>query len=238
MNNKKAYKHKMKKENKPGLRNFFENYEHEDENLKKIVQGLSNEKFNPLERPNDYNGSFGHDFMSIMWATLLIDILKNLRKEVSSSASDLDLKLGFTKGYPMASIVNTQTRPTKKNVKILSRIFDRMRILFPDETKRARERESLDKYIDVNEILQRTLLLHGFNESANALRKYENEIDLELESDEQTDNRIMSNIYELVISDTIIQFNEDDTVLSVLKKIKEQTNLKFEVFEALKEKVI
>ena len=67
-----------------------------------------------------------------------------------------------------------------------------------------------------------------------------NEIDLELESDEQTeiDNRIMSNIYELVISDTIIQFNEDDTVLSVLKKIKEQTNLKFEVFETLKEKVI
>ncbi|WP_415746974.1 hypothetical protein [Streptococcus pseudopneumoniae] len=48
----------------------------------------------------------------------------------------------------------------------------------------------------------------------------------------------MSNIYELVISDTIIQFNEDDTVLSVLKKIKEQTNLKFEVFETLKEKVI
>lgn len=238
MNNKKAYKHKMKKENKPGLRNFFENYEHEDENLKKIVQGLSNEKFNPLERPNDYNGSFGHDFMSIMWATLLIELLKNLRKEVSCSAGDLDLKLGFTKSYPMASIVNTQTRPTKKNVKILSRIFDRMRILFPDETKRARERESLDKYIDVNEILQRTLLLHGFNESANALRKYENEIDLELESDEQTDNRIMSNIYELVISDTIIQFNEDDTVLSVLKKIKEQTNLNFEVFETLKEKVI
>ncbi len=238
MNNKKAYKHKMKKENKPGLRNFFENYEHEDENLKKIVQGLSNEKFNPLERPNDYNGSFGHDFMSIMWATLLIELLKNLRKEVSCSAGDLDLKLGFTKSYPMASIVNTQTRPTKKNVKILSRIFDRMRILFPDETKRARE--SLDKYIDVNEILQRTLLLHGFNESANALRKYENEIDLELESDEQTetDNRIMSNIYELVISDTIIQFNEDDTVLSVLKKIKEQTNLNFEVFETLKEKVI
>lgn len=206
--------------------------------LKKIVQGLSNEKFNPLERPNDYNGSFGHDFMSIMWATLLIELLKNLRKEVSCSAGDLDLKLGFTKSYPMASIVNTQTRPTKKNVKILSRIFDRMRILFPDETKRARE--SLDKYIDVNEILQRTLLLHGFNESANALRKYENEIDLELESDEQTetDNRIMSNIYELVISDTIIQFNEDDTVLSVLKKIKEQTNLNFEVFETLKEKVI
>lgn len=242
MNNKKAYKHKMKKENKPGLRNFFENYEHEDENLKKIVQGLSNEKFNPLERPNDYNGSFGHDFMSIMWATLLIELLKNLRKEVSCSAGDLDLKLGFTKSYPMASIVNTQTRPTKKNVKILSRIFDRMRILFPDETKRARERESLDKYIDVdvNEILQRTLLLHGFNESANALRKYENEIDLELESDEQTetDNRIMSNIYELVINDTIIQFNEDDTALSVLKKIKEQTNLNFEVFETLKEKVI
>lgn len=238
MNNKKAYKHKMKKENKPGLRNFFENYEHEDENLKKIVQGLSNEKFNPLERPNDYNGSFGHDFMSIMWATLLIELLKNLRKEVSCSAGDLDLKLGFTKSYPMASIVNTQTRPTKKNVKILSRIFDRMRILFPDETKRARE--SLDKYIDVNEILQRTLLLHGFNESANALRKYENEIDLELESDEQTetDNRIMSNIYELVINDTIIQFNEDDTALSVLKKIKEQTNLNFEVFETLKEKVI
>ena len=221
MNNKKAYKHKMKKENKPGLRNFFENYEHEDENLKKIVQGLSNEKFNPLERPNDYNGSFGHDFMSIMWATLLIELLKNLRKEVSCSAGDLDLKLGFTKSYPMASIVNTQTRPTKKNVKILSRIFDRMRILFPDETKRARERESLDKYIDVNEILQRTLLLHGFNESANALRKYENEID-----------------YELVINDTIIQFNEDDTALSVLKKIKEQTNLNFEVFETLKEKVI
>mgnify|MGYP003084576250 FL=1 len=115
-----------------------------------------------------------------------------------------------------------------------------MHILFPEETKRARERESLDKYIDVNEILQRTLLLHGFNESANALKNYENEIDLELESDEQTeiDNRIMSNIYELVISDTIIQFNEDDTVLSVLKKIKEQTNLKFEVFETLKEKVI
>ena len=240
MNNKKAYKHKMKKENKPGLRNFFENYEHEDENLKKIVQGLSNEKFNPLERPNDYNGSFGHDFMSIMWATLLIELLKNLRKEVSCSAGDLDLKLGFTKSYPTASIVNTQTRPTKKNVKILSRIFDRMRILFPDETKRARERESLDKYIDVNEILQRTLLLHGFNESANSLRKYENEIDLELESDEQTetDNRIMSNIYELVINDTIIQFNEDDTALSVLKKIKEQTNLNFEVFETLKEKVI
>lgn len=35
MNNKKAYKHKMKKENRPGLRNFFERYEHEDENLKK-----------------------------------------------------------------------------------------------------------------------------------------------------------------------------------------------------------
>ena len=240
MNSKKAYKQKMKKENKPGLRNFFENYEHEDENLKKIVQGLSNEKFNPLERPNHYNGSYGPDFMSIMWATLLIELLKNLRKEVSCSAGDLDLKLGFTKSYPMASIVNTQTRPTKKNVKILSRIFDRMRILFPDETKRARERESLDKYIDVNEILQRTLLLHGFNESANALRKYENEIDLELESDEQTetDNRIMSNIYELVINDTIIQFNEDDTALSVLKKIKEQTNLNFEVFETLKEKVI
>ena len=84
------------------------------------------------------------------------------------------------------------------------------------------------------------MLLHGFNESANALRKYENEIDLELESDEQTetDNRIMSNIYELVINDTIIQFNEDDTALSVLKKIKEQTNLNFEVFETLKEKVI
>lgn len=240
MNNKKAYKHKMKKENRPGLRKFFERYEHEDENLKKNVQDLSNEKFNPLDKPNDYNGSFGHDFMSIMWATLLIDILKNLRKEVSSSASDLDLKLGFTKGYPMASIVNTQTKPTKKNVKILSKIFDRMHILFPEETKRARERESLDKYIDVNEILQRTLLLHGFNESANALKNYENEIDSELESDEQTetDNRIMSNIYELVISDTIIQFNEDDTVLSVLKKIKEQTNLKFEVFETLKEKVI
>ena len=138
----------------------------------------------------------------------------------------------------MASIVNTQTKPTKKNVKILSKIFDRMHIRFPEETKRARE--SLDKYIDVNEILQRTLLLHGFNESANTLKNYENEIDLELESDEQTetDNRIMSNIYELVISDTIIQFNEDDTVLSVLKKIKEQTNLKFEVFETLKEKVI
>ena len=84
------------------------------------------------------------------------------------------------------------------------------------------------------------MLLHGFNESDNALRKYENEIDLELESDEQTetDNRIMSNIYELVINDTIIQFNEDDTALSVLKKIKEQTNLNFEVFETLKEKVI
>ena len=156
MNNKKAYKHKMKKENRPGLRNFFEKYEHEDEHLKKIVQNLSTEKFNPLDKPNDYNGSFGHDFMSIMWASLLIDILKNLRKEVSSSASDLDLKLGFTKGYPMASIVNTQTKPTKKNVKILSKIFDRMHILFPEETKRARERESLDKYIDVNEILQRT----------------------------------------------------------------------------------
>lgn len=238
MNNKKAYKHKMKKENKPGFRNFFERYEHEDENLKKIVQDLSNEKFNPIDKPNDYNGSFGHDFMSIMWATLLINTLKNLRKETSCSASDLDLKLGFTKGYPMASIVNTMTKPTKKNVKILSRIFDRMRILFPDETKRARERESLDKYIDLNEILQRTLLLHGFNESANALKNYENEIDLELESDEQTDNRIISNIYELVINDTIIQFNEDDTALNVLKKIKEQTNLNFEVFETLKEKVI
>ena len=84
------------------------------------------------------------------------------------------------------------------------------------------------------------MLLHGFSESANALKNYENEIDLELESDEQieTDNRIMSNIYELVINDTIIQFNEDDTALNVLKKIKEQTNLNFEVFETLKEKVI
>ncbi|CIN73086.1 hypothetical protein [Streptococcus pseudopneumoniae] len=38
MNNKKAYKHKMKKENRPGLRNFFERYEHEDENLKKLYK--------------------------------------------------------------------------------------------------------------------------------------------------------------------------------------------------------
>ena len=240
MNNKKAYKHKMKKENKPSLRNFFEHYEHNDEKLKQIVQDLSKEKFNPVDKPNDYNGSFGHDFMSIMWATLLIDILKNLRKEVSCSAGDLDLKLGFTKGYPMASIVNTQTKPTRKNVKILSKIFDRMCILFPDETKRARGKEGLDKYIDVNEILERTLLLHGFNESANAIKNYEDEIDSELVSDEQTerDNKILANIYELVINDAIIQFNEDETALDILKKIKENTDLEIEVYETLKEKVI
>lgn len=240
MNNKKAYKHKTKKENKSSFRNLFEHYEHDDEKLKQIVQDLSNEKFNPIDKPNDYNGSFGHDFMSIMWATLLIDLLKNLRKEVSCSAGDLDLKLGYSKGYPMASIVNTQTKPTRKNVKIMSRIFDRMCILFPEETKRARGKEGLDKYIHLNEILERTLLLHGFNESANAIKNYEDEIDSDLVYEEQTerDNKIMANIYELVINDTIIQFNEYDTALNVLKKIKEQTNLNFEVFETLKEKVI
>lgn len=240
MNNKKAYKHKTKKENKSSFRNLFEHYEHDDEKLKQIVQDLSNEKFNPIDKPNDYNGSFGHDFMSIMWATLLIDLLKNLRKEVSCSAGDLDLKLGYSKGYPMASIVNTQTKPTRKNVKIMSRIFDRMCILFPEETKRARGKEGLDKYIHLNEILERTLLLHGFNESANAIKNYEDAIDSDLVYEQQTerDNKIMANIYELVINDTIIQFNEDDTALNVLKKIKEQTNLNFEVFETLKEKVI
>lgn len=240
MNNKKAYKHKMKKENKPSLRNFFEHYEHDDEKLKQIVQDLSNEKFNPVDKPNDYNGSLGHDFMSIMWATLLIDLLKNLRKEVSCSAGDLDLKLGYTVGYPMASFTNTQTKPTQKNVKIMSRIFDRMCILFPDETKRARGKEGLDKYLHLNEILERTLFLHGFNESANAIKNCEDKIDSKLVSDEQTerDNKVIANIYELVINDAIIQFNEDDTVLNVLKKIKKQTNLNIEVFETLKEKVI
>ena len=240
MNNKKAYKHKMKKENKPSLRNFFEHYKHDDEKLKQIVQDLSNEKFNPVDKPNDYNGSLGHDFMSIMWATLLIDLLKNLRKEVSCSAGDLDLKLGYTVGYPMASFTNTQTKPTQKNVKIMSRIFDRMCILFPDETKRARGKEGLDKYLHLNEILERTLFLHGFNESANAIKNCEDKIDSKLVSDEQTerDNKIIANIYELVINDAIIQFNEDDTVLNVLKKIKKQTNLNIEVFETLKEKVI
>lgn len=240
MNNKKAYKHKMKKENKPSLRSFFEHYEHDDEKLKQIVQDLSNEKFNPLDKPNDYNGSLGHDFMSIMWATLLIGLLKNLRKETSSSAGDLDLKLGYTKGYPMASIVNTQTKPTRKNVRIMSRIFDRMCILFPEETKRARGKEGLDKFLHLNEILERTLFLHGFNESANAIKNYEDEIDSELSSDEQTerDNKIMTNVYELVIDNEIIRFNEDETALDILKKIKENTDLEIEVYETLKEKVI
>ena len=140
----------------------------------------------------------------------------------------------------MASFTNTQTKPTRKNVKIMSRIFDRMCILFPEETKRAQGKDGLDKFLHLNEILERTLFLHGFNESANDIKNYEDENDSELVSDEQTerDNKIMDNIYELVINDAIIQFNEDDTVLNVLKKIKIQTNLNFEVFETLKEKVI
>lgn len=240
MNNKKAYKHKMKKENKPSLRNFFEHFEHDDEKLKQIVQDLSNEKFNPLDKPNDYNGSFGHDFMSIMWATLFIGLLKNLRKETSCSAGDLDLKLGYTVGYPMASFTNTQTKPTRKNVKIMSRIFDRMCILFPEETNRARKKEGLDKFLHLNEILERTLFLHGFNESANAIKNYEDEIDSELVFDEQIerDNKITTNIYELVINNATIQFNEDETALDILKKIKENTDLEIEVYETLKEKVI
>ena len=54
-------------------------------------------------------------------------------------------------------------------------------------------------------------------ESANAIKNYEDEIDSELVSDEQTerDNKILANIYELVINDAIIQFNEDETALDI-----------------------
>lgn len=242
MNNKKAYKHNVIKEKKMkgDFGKFLEQFEHENPQIQRLIRNIPKEMFNLLEKPNEYNGSFGHNFFSIMYATLFVDILKNLRKELKCTAGDLDLKLGYTVGYPMASFTNTQTKPTKKNVKITSKIFERMCTLFPDETKRAKNQEGLDKYINVNEILERTLLLHGFNESANAIKNYEDEIDSELASDEQTerDNKIMTNIYELVINNAIIQFNEDETALDILKKIKENTDLEIEVYETLKEKVI
>lgn len=218
---------------------FLEQFEHENPQIQRLIRNIPNEMFNLLEKPNEYNGSFGHNFLSIMYATLFIDILKNLRKELKCNAGDLDLKLGYTVGYPMASFVNTQTNPTKKNVRIASRIFERMCILFPDETKRAKDQKGLDEYINVNEILERTLLLHGFNESANAIEEYQNKDDDSINKESiSSQTSVIFNSLELVIENITIQFNEDETALDILKKIKENTDLEIEVYETLKEKVI
>nr|DAN18781.1 MAG TPA: hypothetical protein [Caudoviricetes sp.] len=240
MKNKKAYIHNLKKEektNKGSLRKNLEQFEHDNKQIEQLVRGLSKEKFNLLEKPGDYDGSFGHDFFSMMYATLFIDILKNLRKELKCTAGDLDLKLGYTTGYPMSSFINTSNKPTKKNVKISSKIFERMCILFPAETKQAKNQNGIDKFINVNEILERALLIHGFNESVNDIKKYENRNNSESEHEplEETGSQTK---FELVIGETIIQFDEDATALDILKKIKKQTDLEFDVYETLKEKVI
>lgn len=114
-----------------------------------------------------------------------------------------------------------------------------MCILFPGETKRAKDQKRLDEYINVNEILERTLLLHGFNESANAIEEYQNKDDDNINKESiSSQTSVIFNSLELVIENITIQFNKDEMALDILKKIKENTDLEIEVYETLKEKVV
>lgn len=243
-NKKKTYKHNLKKENN-SLETFLANFEHEDKTLQHEVRKLASTKMSLYKNPKSYTGSLSDDFQAMIIAELLIGKLKGLRKELGCSAAQLDIKLGYQPGYPMSSLSNTRKKPTAKNWGITSKIDKRMMMLFPDDVKKAYENmidaknatPTGDKYLDITEILEDVLLLHGYNKSALLASQIEDDIDVNTEKIEQ-ENKDMIEELELIIDGERIIFNKSETALNIIKKIKNKTNINIEVFETIKEQIV
>lgn len=181
-----------------------------------------------------YKETLFFDFFAMLYAAVFVEQLKSLRKMKNKQAKDLDLMLGYSIGYPMASFKSTLYKPTKRNVKTTFEVYKRMGAL--NDYKPIDEKDY--KLIDVNEILERAFVLHGY-ESPVYLKeqsiKTENNKEM-IETQEEMET--MNDTYELIINNEVVLFDENTTALNLLEKIKKHTSIEIEVFETVKERLI
>lgn len=240
---------------KPGseFEKFLQNFTHEDKELQSEIRKIGNAKFNLSQNPNKYKGTLSDDFQAMVIAEMVKDTLKEMRKELGFSAQQLDVRLGFSIGYPMASIMNTRNRPTAKNWKIFNTVNDRMIKLFPDLYKKLMhakpgETRLSDRLIDINQILEDAIVIHGYNKSIFRMNK-ENNIEVKVENDNESVTTVKDEpkntnkgddemTMELKINGVVIEFEESDKVLDVMAKVKERANIDIEVYETVKERII
>lgn len=240
-NNKKKFKHTKRTEierqsnEDASLAAYLAGFEHENIEIQERVRSLSNINVGIIDNPKMYDNSFSHKFYSMLWAQVCINSLMELRKQLHITAGQLDARLGYTVGYPMASFKNTRYKPTSKNVRIMSDVYNRMIKLFPRQMseQRTSDRNTL---IDVSQIVEDALAIDGVDfTKADTTEQEQPKAELEVVETETVD---LIDGLELNINGTVISFSRNDNALEILQKIKTLSDVTIEVFETVKERVI
>ena len=188
-----------------------------------------------LKFEKKYKKTVFFDFYAMLYAAVFVGDLKKLRKLKNKSAQDIDRMLGYTIGYPMASLKNTLNNPTEKNVRITFAIYKRMAYL---NNSKPFSQIPTDELIDVNEIFIRALTMHGYEIPTEVDKETLENSETNQDKEKMQEENEMIETYELVINGEIVFFDKENSALDLLKKIKEQTNIEVEVFETIKEQLI
>lgn len=105
--------------------------------------------------PFNFDKFFKNDPIYYFFIKILTDLyihkLKELRIYEKISAEELDMKLGFTTGYPYQSLKNSFNKPTQRNVKIACRICHAISVY--SYGKDLASIQTNNDFFDINEII-------------------------------------------------------------------------------------
>lgn len=162
-NRKKILRNQSRKYESSILKKELLEFSHRNKEIEQAVRSIAKVDFDMETLSKRYERSVAHDFVAIIHAELYISMLKDLRKEAKLQASEVDLRLGYTVGYPIASLSGTAKKPTKNNIKTSFEIFKRMLLIFPNEMKEvvSPKSEYSKRLFDTNDIINRALMLNG-----------------------------------------------------------------------------
>lgn len=208
-----------KNEQQKPIKLYLKNYQHENKDIENEIRSIADVKVNIDSFPKKYQHSVSYDFYAILFSSLFLEHLKDLRSKTGLSASDLDLRLGYTVGYTYASFSNTCKKPTKKNVEITFEIFKRMAMLFPEETKEVNDNVH-NKIIDINKAIENSLLLNGFNPFYE-IDNTSNEEIIEV----RKMNKEEVSVVTFILGNENLKFEDvDDKTLKIIKRLNEKFN--------------
>lgn len=196
-------------------------YKHENEIIQNEVRQISTLNVDPNTFHKQYVHSVKYDFVAILFAELFSGMLKDLRKETSLSASELDLKLGYSVGYCYASFANTANRPTSRNVKISFEIFERMKNIFPKQMQNISIEDS-NQLFDLNKTLEKALFLNGYDPDWKLIKdEYVEEV-----RGNEMDNKIETNVINFTKGSQNIKFQDvDEKSLKMIQRLNDKFNL-------------
>ncbi len=77
--------------------------------------------------PKKFDNTLPYILFAKQFADMSIAMLSYIRRELGKTAAQVDEELGYTIGYPYASLANTFKKPTNRNLKITFRVWLVMR---------------------------------------------------------------------------------------------------------------